>query len=147
MPCLLYTSKEELEKAINTKEKEVELAKREMESLTKEISSLKEEIQKVKSQIMALNALIEQEEKEKQRKEQEERENTENKDIKVLNGKNQVFDKSKQKRISFRISTDVTDFKGAYPVSYTHLDVYKRQKLHLLQGESELHRCCIWRKN
>ena len=57
----------------------------------------------------------ERQEREKQKqKEQERLENTENKNIKLLNGKNQVFNKSKQRRISFRLSTDISEFKGVY---------------------------------
>ena len=104
-------------------EKEKQRQKEEQEKLEREKQRQKEEQEKEKQrqkeeqekEKQRQKEEQEKQEREKQRqKEQERLENTENKNIKLLNGKNQVFNKSKQRRISFRLSTDISEFKGVY---------------------------------
>ena len=98
--------KEEAER----QEKEKQRQKEETERQEKEKQKQKEEAERQEKE----KQRQEQEKLEKQRQEQERIENTENKNIKLLNGKNQVFNKSKQRRISFRLSTDISEFKDVY---------------------------------
>ena len=104
--------KEEQEK----QEKEKQRQKEEQEKLEREKQRKKEEQEKLEREKQRKKEEQERQEREKQRQkeEQERLENTENKNIKLLNGKNQVFNKSKQRRISFRLSTDISEFKGVY---------------------------------